>query len=391
MMKQMTSRERVCASLNHEEPDRVPFIFNGCTSTSITTGGYKKLARHLGINPEPTQDYSLLHTLPFVDERIMRALEIDIRPVVAKLPLNKFRFYEENGTHMVYDEWGIGWQRPEGSLYFVVMDSPLQEATIDDLETYSWPDPDESERLTNVAENAKTLYENSSYAIYGNVIANNIFQRACHLRGFEQFLTDLLTDKEFAHALLRKITDIQKRITANFLERCGKYLDIFRAGDDLATQTSLIMSPRTYRAMIKPYQKEYFALIKEMTEAKLLYHSCGTIYQAIPDLIEIGIDALNPIQVSCAAMADTKKLKEEFGSAITFCGGIDTQNVLPHGTPDDVEREVCQRIRDLAPGGGYLLAAVHNFQDDVPVENICRMFKAGKSCGIYPIKSEELI
>jgi len=358
-------------------------VLNGCTSTSITTDALVKLARHLGIHLGPIREYSLLHTLPFVDEQILKALNIDIRPVVATLPVKKFRFHQENGNQVVYDEWGTGWERRPDSPHYIPVKNPMKEATIDDIERYPWPDPDDPERFAGVEETAKTIFENTSYAVYGNVINNNIFLRSTYLRGFEQFLSDLVLDQEFAHVLLSKVTDIQKRITANFLSRCGKYLDIFRAGDDLATQSSLIMSPACYRTMIKPYQKEYFSLIKKITDAKLLYHSCGAIHQAIPDLIDIGVDILNPIQVSCKSMADTKKLKEEFGSALSFCGGIDTQHLLPYGTPDEVEREVGNRIQDLAPGGGYLLAAVHNVQDDVPVENICRMFEAGKTYGRY--------
>lgn len=379
----MSSRERVRTALNHQEPDRIPFVLNGCTSTSMTVGALKKLAQYLNIQLGSIREYSVLHTLPFVDERIMKGFDIDIRPVVALLPKSRFRIYEENGTRTVTDEWGVGWQRRPDSPHYIPMESPLKDATLDDLESYPWPDPDDPERFADVEAEAKTLYENTSYALYGNVINNNIFLRATYLRGFEQFLSDLVLDQEFAHGMLSKVTDIQKRVASNFLEKCGKYLDIFRAGDDLATQSSLIMSPDCYRTMIKPYQKEYFSLVKNMTGAKLLYHSCGAIYPAISDLIEIGVDILNPIQVSCDPMGDTRRLKREFGSAISFCGGIDTQQLLPFGTTEEVESDVRQRIQDLAPGGGYLLATVHNIQDDVPVENICTMFAAGKKYGSY--------
>jgi uroporphyrinogen decarboxylase len=319
-----------------------------------------------------------------VTEKIMQALDIDIRPVVAGLPMSKFREEQDGaGGVMLYDEWGCGWAKKGDSTHYIPAESPLKDATLEDLEKYDWPDPDNPERFVGISERARELYENSNYAVYGNVINNNIFLRATYLRGFTQFLMDLVSDEQFSHALLQQIVKIQARITSNFLDQCGKYIDIFRAGDDIATQENLIMSPDCYRKMIKPHQKAYFASIKERTDAKLLFHSCGAIYPALDDLIEIGVDVLNPIQVTCDLMSDTKKLKEEFGDRLSFCGGIDTQRLLPLGTPDDVMRETCRIISDMGHGGGYLLAAVHNFQEEVPPENILSMFAAVKKYGRY--------
>jgi uroporphyrinogen decarboxylase len=181
------------------------------------------------------------------------------------------------------------------------------------------------------------------------------------------------------------LLDLHKARLRVFLDEVGEYLDMIEIPDDLAMQDRLFMSPRTYREMIKPYHAEYFAFIKEYTEAKILYHCCGNIYPLIDDLIEIGIDVLNPVQVSAGDMGDTAKLKHEFGGQLAFCGGIDTQSVLPFGTPEDVRAEVRKRIRDLAPGGGYLLAAVHSIQNDVPAENIVAMFQSAQELGRYPL------
>lgn len=137
--------------------------------------------------------------------------------------------------------------------------------------------------------------------------------------------------------------------------------------------------------MIKPYQAELFAFVQNRTKAKILYHCCGDIYPLIGDLIEIGVDIPNPIQVASGRMGDTARLKREFGNRLAFCGGVDTQSVLPFGSPADVRAEVVRRLQDLAPGGGYLLAAVHNIQDDVPVQNIQMMFQSAKELGHYPM------
>ena len=207
------------------------------------------------------------------------------------------------------------------------------------------------------------------------------------MRGLEQFLQDMIIDKAFAHALMRKITDFQKQRAKQYLSVAGKYIDIFRTSDDLGTQDSLMMSPAMYREMVKPYQEEYFSTIKEYTDAKILYHCCGAVFPLIEDLIEVGVDILNPVQVSCENM-DTRMLKEHFGGRLSFCGGIDSQFILPQGTPEAVEAEVKKRITDLAPGGGYLLNPVHTIQADVPPENIVRLYAAGKKYGTYPIFDE---
>jgi uroporphyrinogen decarboxylase len=146
------------------------------------------------------------------------------------------------------------------------------------------------------------------------------------------------------------------------------------------------MSPELYRRLVKPRQAEMLAAIKESTRAKIFYHSCGNIYPLIGDLIDIGVDLLNPVQVSTPDLADTARLKREFGSRLSFCGAIDTQKVLPHGTASDVRAEVRRRIRDLAPGGGYVAAAVHCIQPDVPPGNIVAMCEEIAAAGRYPLK-----
>jgi uroporphyrinogen decarboxylase len=204
------------------------------------------------------------------------------------------------------------------------------------------------------------------------------------VRGFDTFLEDLLINRGFAEELMDRILAIEIDIVSGFLNAVGPHIDIIAFKDDLAMQSGPIVSPALFREAIKPRMRKLIEAIRSRTQAKIWFHSCGSVYFAIPDLIELGIDVLNPVQVRAVGM-DTARLKREFGQHLAFWGGIDTQHVLPFGTPEDVRREVRQRIQDLAPGGGYVLASVHNIEADVPGENIWAMVQAAHEYGRYPI------
>jgi len=180
-------------------------------------------------------------------------------------------------------------------------------------------------------------------------------------------------------------TDLMRSATEALLAEAGEHVDVLVTGDDLGSQNAPLLSPAMYRKLIKPYHAELFSAIKARSKARIFYHSDGNVYPLLNDLIEVGIDLLNPVQVSARDMGDTARLKREFGGRLAFCGGIDSQWVLPHGTPADVRREVRRRIKDLAPGGGYILASVHCIQPDVPVENLCAMFEEAVVAGRYPL------
>ena len=184
---------------------------------------------------------------------------------------------------------------------------------------------------------------------------------------------------------MRKVTDVMKAGVIKLLEEAGDFIDVLITGDDMGSQNGPLISPKMYRRMIKPFHIELMGEIKRRTKAKIFYHSDGDVYPLIGDFIEIGVDLLNPVQVSAREMGDTARLKREFGDRLSFCGAIDTHWVLPHGTPNDVRTEVRRRIRDLGPGGGYVLASVHCIQPDVPPENICAMLEEAALAGRYPL------
>jgi len=174
-------------------------------------------------------------------------------------------------------------------------------------------------------------------------------------------------------------------ITGRALEEAGEYIDVVTTADDLGMMDRTLLSPAMYRAIVKPRQKRLFDFIKNRTAAKLFYHCDGAIYPLLPDLIEVGVEVLNPVQVSAAGMGDTKKLKSEFGDKLSFWGAIDNLRVLPFGSPQDVREEVTRRIQDLAPGGGYVVSSIQNIQPEVPAENVVAMFDAAYEFGRYPV------
>lgn len=382
-MGKMTSRERVRKTLNKKEPDRVPISLGECVSTTMTVGAHEKLKSYLGIETE-TNLMSKFFQIVFVDESVLKHFEVDFRPVIGRGPKKSKERRIDSRTFI--DEWGVtGYMPPEG-FYYDIIDFPLREATIEDIDKHNWPDPFDEGLTEGIEEEARDLYENTDYAIVGSAgLGQSIFEQSLYLRGFDTLLMDLVADKEFAHALFRKVTDIQKTKYDRFLEKTGKYIDIVRIGDDTGMQDGALMSPDMYREMLKPYHQEYFSFIKERTDAKLFLHSCGSVYDLIPDLIDAGVEILNPVQVSAKKM-DCVKLKREFGESLIFWGAIDTQRVLPFESPETVKEEVKKRINQLGSNGGFIPSAVHNIQHDVSPQNIIALYEAIREYGTYPLK-----
>jgi uroporphyrinogen decarboxylase len=382
-MAGMTSRERVLAALNHQEPDWVPMALGSSNSTSLSAGAYENLKRYLGLESEPRFLAGQAIGTAIIDEPVLQLLGSDVRGIFDHPLPDRCEIWE--GKEVLIDAWGIARQKCSSTDSYYIIRHPLQDATLDDLERYPWPDPQDPARVEGLATQAKSLREDTDFAVMGSPWLLSLFEKATYLRGMEQLLVDLLLNPAFAQALLGQLVELSKEQLALFLEAVGPYIDIIRIGDDVSSQHGPLMSPDLYRQMVKPYEKELITFIKERTEAKVYFHCCGNVYPLIDDFIDIGVDILDPIQVSAKDMGNTARLKQEFGDRICFCGAIDTQYVLPFGTPEEVEAEVKRRIRDLAPGGGYLLAPVHTVQPDVPPENIIAMCQAGQKHGYYPI------
>ncbi len=368
----ITSKERVLMALNHEQPDRVPFDLGGSFVTTINVAAYKRLRRALGLSDRSRLIREQTQSV-IVDEDVRQALGVDVVGIYERAPRPELERPRADRT--IVSEWGVTYRQAEefGAPYTLVA-HPLTNATLADLDHYPFPDPLTPARFQGLAEEATSL-RTSPYAVVGNLGWTEIFGVAWYLRGFENFMLDLVSNKDMAHAILRRVTDYQKARYQKFLELTGDALDVIMFADDIGGQDGLFISPRTYREMIKPYHAELLSLIKSKTQARLMFHSCGSVLALLDDFVELGMDVLNPVQVAAQGM-DTAILKQRYGTRISFWGAIDTQRVMPFGSPDDVRAEAHRRINDLAKDGGYVVAPVHVVQSDVPPENVLALSQA---------------
>jgi uroporphyrinogen decarboxylase len=375
----MSGRERVLMAVNHEEPDRVPVDFGGTLATTAVDQAYRNLCRYLGL-PDHVEYANRIYLLARIPLDLVQRLGVDVVQLHLKPPENwqPRRTFADDSFE---DEWGVVWSRPEGGHYYVSEAPFEQEATVAAVERHPWPDPDDPGRTRGLREEAAALRQQTDCAlcmyVHGRVLSFGQF-----MRGFENWLMDLKLNKAFVHALLERATEVQMQMNARLLEAVGEYVDIVHVADDLGGQPGPLLSLATYRELIKPYQARIFAALKAQAPVRLMLHSCGSVAAFLGDLIDIGVDILNPVQVSAAGM-DTAVLKREFGRHLCFWGGVDTQTVLPFGTPEEVRAEVRRRISDLAAGGGYVLAAVHNIQKEVPPANVLAMLDAAREYGLY--------
>jgi len=364
----LTSRQRVLAALDHREPDRVPLDVGGTTATGINLHAYEALKGHLALR-EPTAVASRRSSLASLPESLLRRLGSDVRALHPPAPDAAPGLPEPDGSFL--DAWGVRFVRPPQGHYYVresVLEGPL---TVHDLAAYPWPDPTDPSYTRSLAAQAEALHTGTDGAVALNLPVGFIHQ--CQfLRGFQDWLMDLAADPPLAEALLDRVLDVWQEIALRLVRAAGPFVDVVFYADDIAHQTAMLMSMAAYRRLIKPRQARLLRALHGATAARIVYHSCGAVYPAIGDLIDMGIDALNPVQVSAAGM-EPARLKREFGRHLCFWGGIDTHHVLPHGTPEEVRAEVRRRVAELAEGGGYVIASVHNIQAEVPPQNILAM------------------
>jgi len=382
----MTSRQRVLQTLNHEVPDRVPIDLGGF-QTGIHKKAYIELLGHLGIDDE-VELMDPVQQLARPCEEVLRRFHVDTRYVFAHGP-DSFTGGIEQHTrggrlwHDLKDEFGVVWSMPDDQrLYMDISHHPLADATISDLADYPFPKGDDPTRFTGLREEAQRLRDETPYAI-STGIGGVVYEICWYMRGLELWFMDTIENQDFCAALLDKTLAYWMGYYTEFMSQVGDLVDIVMIGDDIAGQSGPLFSPDFYRSIVKPRQKKLVQHIKSLTDAKIWYHTCGSAVPLIPDLIDNGIDILNPVQISAANM-DPGQLKKAFGAQLTFWGGgVDTQHVLSFSTPDGVREDVRKNVNLLKPGGGYVFNSVHNIQAGVPAENIVAMFDAAYESGFY--------
>ena len=383
-----TSRRRVEAALNHREADRVPFDLGGSILTGMHVEAYRRLRAHLGLPEVAIEIEDPIQQLARIDEDVKQRLGVDVYGLNPGSPEGfEARQWSEDGYDKLEDEWGIAWWKPQdGGLYYDMRVHPLRSVErVADLSRFTFPDPVDGGRFAGLAERADHLMNDRQVAYILGRNAPGIFEVSLWIRGYEKFYRDMLANQPLAEAILDTVCENKMKYWERAFEILGDDVMMVSEADDLCSQDQCLVSPELYRKLIKPRHARLFSHIKKHgpDHVKIFYHCCGAVAPLIPDLIESGIDVLNPVQVSAAGM-DTRELKRVYGNDLVFYGGgVDTQRVLPHGSVQEVQDEVRRRIDDLAPGGGFVFSPVHNVQADVPPENYVAMWEALRAFGGY--------
>lgn len=411
----MTPRERVLASLNHQEPDRVPIDCGGHRSSGIAAIAYARLVRALGLPERPIRVYDPVQQLAIIDEDVLDRFHIDTIELGRGFALDDRHWVDwtlPDGTPCKMPAWTAperaanGWvvrsktgrviaKMPDGALYFEQAYWPFLER--DDLDRIpeamdetiwcalasppgplaSGPDGDRVLR-----DGAEALRRRTDRAIIG-LFGGNLLEMGQFFYRNDNFLMLLAADPKRAHEFLDRLMEIHLANLERFLRLVGPSIDIILFGDDLGMQSGPQMSRAMYQEFFKPRHASLFRRAKELANVKTMLHCCGGVRPLLPDLIEAGLDSINPVQISCAGM-EARKLKADFGRQMTFWGGgCDTHLILSRSAPKEIRQHVFEQIALLKPGGGFVFQQVHNILADVPPENIIAMLDAAYEAGRY--------
>ena len=394
------------AALRHEESDRIPIDLGAMRSSGIHAIAYNRLKRHLRMQGGETRLYDIMQQLAQPEPGIVERFGLDALPLPhAPLGLDPARPHwkpwqlpdgspalvpdglnpverPDGGFEICDSETRVLYRMPPAGLYFEPVYEPLAGAdSVAEMEAWQPPAISDAE-LAWLRGEAKRLRSTTDKAIVG-LTGIKIYEGAQSARGWQRFMEDLGAQPALAEALLRRLADAACADLARYLDAVGDYVDIVQVGDDLGTQAGPQLSLRMYRRLVKPYQKQVWQYIKARSGLPVFLHCCGGVYPLIPDLIDAGVDILNPVQISAAGM-DPVRLKREFGGDLVFWGGgADTQRVLPEATPAEVADHVRRQIEILAPGGGFVFNQVHNIQPNVPPGNIVAMLDSALAYGRY--------
>ena len=378
----MNGRERILEALNHREPDRIPFDLGGTTWTGITNGAYQNFRQHLGLSREEPEWADVIQQIVIPSAEIMQLIDVDTRGLFPLTSHNRdvYSKLRDAGERWEYhDEWGFTHHFPKQNGYwFSIVGHPMENLAPDDelVDKYNWPDPLDPERTAGLRERAIRFREEGKLVMIKGLCAG-IFEMQQRIRGVTNALIDPFLYPEFSDRLIGKLADLKIQFWEKALGELADVVDVVAEADDYGTQESQLVSPDHFRQYYKPHIARIIKTIRDSAPgAKVMFHSCGNIRPLLPDFIETGIDIINPVHVNAAGM-EPYQLKKDFGSELVFWGGgVDTQKVLPEGSPSDVMDDVKRNIDALAPGGGFVFATVHNIQAEVPAANIAAMLKA---------------
>jgi hypothetical protein len=414
----MNSRERVQASLNHRDPDRVPLDLGGSPVTGMAASSVYVLRQALGLDAPgtPVKVVEPFQMLGEIGPDLVEALGVDVMPL--SKPTTMFGFRNESwkpwtmpdgtpvlvpggfnteltpeGDLLLYPEGdrsvAPSGRMPAGGYYFdaIIRQPAIDEPTLsyeDNTEEFTPISGGDLEHLAREADRLYTQTDKAILANFGDTSFGDIalvpamwLKHPKGIRDVAEWYISTVTRKEYVYHVFER----QCQVGLSNLERIHALVGnrvsvLFVTGTDFGQQTSTFIAPRTYRELYQPFHREINAWVHRNTDWKTMIHSCGSVIALIPDFIDSGFDILNPVQTSAAGM-DASTLKERFGERITFWGGgIDTQRTLPFGTPQEVRADVRERIRIFAPGGGFVFNTIHNVQARVPRENLLALYEA---------------
>lgn len=372
-----TSLDRVLAAVGHEQVDKIPLDLGSSYTTGITAGVYRRLREALDLGPGSGKLVDVVQQLAYVETDVVERLGVDVRGVFPNIVRKNPMVSVVNGVEQFTDEWGVGWERPPGALYFHAVGAPLANVgSVAEVEDYAWPDTGAEALFDGLAEEARG-YTEHGYAVMLECVSAGMFEMCCRLRGTEQFYMDLLVDPDLACELMDQLVALKVRFYKAAAERLGDWVHCIRESDDVAGQEALLISPDTYRDLIKPRHQQLFEAQRRLFPNPFFvwFHSDGALFDLLPDFVEIGVEVLNPLQLEARGM-DGEKVKAAFGADLAFWGaGVHTQGILPGGTVEEVCADVEARVGGLREGSGFVFGSVHNIQDDVPTENLLAMLE----------------
>lgn len=374
-MAECSHRERVILTFNHQEADRIPIDLMG-NASMLLDKTYFRLRDHLGLSPIPPVRKGT--TANYYDDRILDYLDIDFRRIFLKKNPSYKIVEREDGIFT--DAWGVGFMRLGETVN--ALEHPLSKAkTVEDVEAHNWPRAKDMFVIDGLRQEAKNKYDNTDYALVArNPLSEGFLERSSNLMGMEEFYINLLENPAVAKSIISHLLEIYKDVYGMFLDEVAPFVQMVEVGDDLGGNDNLLISPEMYREFIKPAELELYSLIHEKAPATALFHHTdGAVFELLPDLIEVGVNVLNPVQTSSKGM-EANRLKDAYGNSLVFHGAV--ENIEGDVNPDEIIAEVKQRIDALSQGGGYVLSCCNHMIDVTP-ENIITMFKTAREYGKY--------